>query len=104
MLDSLVQAEDPPRGWELIAVDNASSDGTGDLLRSYADRLPITVLTEAKRGKNRALNHALEFAKGDFYIFTDDDVLVPTHWLAKWRQLADEHPDFDLFAGRTKVL
>jgi len=104
MLDSLVQADAPPGGWELIAVDNASSDGTGDLLRSYVGRLPITVLSEPTRGKNRALNHALEFAKGDFYVFTDDDVLVPKHWLVKWRQLADERQSFQLFAGRTRVL
>ena len=104
MLDSLARQETPAGAWELIAVDNASTDRTGEILRSYESRLPITVLEEPVNGKNRALNRALDIAKGDFYIFTDDDVIVPENWLVKWREIADARPEFDLFAGRSKVL
>lgn len=104
MLDSLTQLQAPPGGWKLITVDNASSDGTGDVMRSYADRLPITVLTEPISGKNRALNRALGLAEGDFYIFTDDDVVVREDWLIKWREIADAQPSYDLFAGFTRPL
>ncbi|MBN9555641.1 MAG: glycosyltransferase family 2 protein, partial [Alphaproteobacteria bacterium] len=98
MLDSMTRLTPPPDGWQLIAVDNASSDRTGAVLRSYADRLPITVLEEPAKGKNRALNRALEVARGDFHIFTDDDVLVPEDWLVKWHAAAKAHPSYDLFA------
>jgi len=103
MLDSMTRLKPPPGGWELVAVDNASSDGTAALLRSYADRLPITVLDEPAKGKNRALNRALGAARGDFYIFTDDDVLVPDDWLIAWHYAATAHPDYNLFAGRTSA-
>jgi glucosyl-dolichyl phosphate glucuronosyltransferase len=104
MLDSLARQDLPAAAWELVAVDNASTDRTSEILRSYESRIPITVLEEPINGKNRALNRALDVAKGDFYIFTDDDVIVPENWLLKWREVADAQPEFDLFAGRSKVL
>lgn len=104
MLDALVSAKPPAGGWKLIAVDNASDDGSGDVLRSYADRLPIIVLHEPAKGKNVALNRALEAAQGDFYVFTDDDVLPGDEWLVQWRLIADAQPDFHLFAGLTSSL
>ena len=104
MMDSLLAAREPAGGWKLIAVDNASTDRTGDILRSYEGRLPVTVLVEPVAGKNRALNRALEQAEGDFYIFTDDDVVVCPDWLVAWHETADAHPDYDLFAGSTRPL
>lgn len=104
MLDGLTRLQAPPGGWELIAVDNASSDGSADVMRSYADRLPITVLHEPVNGKNRALNRALDVAQGDFYVFTDDDIIVSEDWLIQWRAAADAQPSFDLFAGCTLPL
>src|SRR5690606_12581375 len=59
MLDGLMGCRAPRGGWRLVAVDNASTDGTGEILRSYADRLPLTILYEPQPGKNRALNRAL---------------------------------------------
>ncbi len=103
-LDSITKVEAPPGGWRLIAVDNASTDGTGDLLRSYEDRIPLTVLLEPRPGKNIALNRAIDIADGDLYVFTDDDVVVRTDWLAQWRAVADAQPDYELFAGRTQAL
>ena len=104
MLDGLTRLREPRGGWRLIAVDNASTDDTGDIMRSYADRLPITVLHEPTPGKNRALNRALEAAEGDLYVFTDDDVVVGEDWLQQWREVADAQPDFAVFAGRTVPL
>jgi glycosyltransferase involved in cell wall biosynthesis len=104
VMDAFAALQAPEGGWKLIAVDNASTDGTGDVMRAYAGRLPLTVLTEPMPGKNRALNRALELAEGDFYIFADDDVVVGRDWLVAWREAADAHPDYDLFAGCTKPL
>ena len=104
MLDGLTKLQVPAGGWKLIAVDNASTDGSGEIMRSYADRLPITVLYEPVNGKNRALNLALDHAEGDFYILTDDDVIVRDDWLVRWRDAADSQTSFDLFAGFTRSI
>jgi glycosyltransferase involved in cell wall biosynthesis len=102
MLASLAAAEAPSGGWKLIAVDNASTDATPQILRSFADRLPLTVLSEPVAGKNRALNLALGEAQGDLFVFCDDDVLVAPDWLTQWRAAADAHPEFALLAGATR--
>ena len=104
MMDGFSALRAPSGGWKLIAVDNGSTDGSGDVMRSYADRIPLTVITEMTPGKNRALNRALDLAEGDFYIFTDDDVVVQNDWLEKWREIADSHQDYDLFAGCVRPL
>ena len=100
-LESLARARAPRGGWKLIAVDNASTDNTFEILKSFEARLPLTVLQEGVPGKNRSLNKALEIAQGDFYVFCDDDVIVAPDWLEAWRKAADEQTDFDLFAGST---
>ena len=103
-LDSLVSATPPKGGWKLVAVDNASTDASREILQSYRDRLPITVLHEPTPGKNRALNLALGRARGDLYVFCDADVVVATDWLVRWREAADAHPQFDIFAGLSEPL
>lgn len=100
MLDSLTRLVPPPGGWKLVAVDNGSTDGSGDLLRSFAGRLPLTVLSEPAKGKNRALNRGLEIAEGDLVVLTDDDIVASGGWLTAWAAVADRLPGFDIFGGR----
>lgn len=99
MLDAMTKLKPPAAGWRIIAVDNGSTDSTLDILRGYVGLLPLTVLNEPKRGKNRALNLAIEQVHGDLIVFTDDDVLPRTDWLCNIRQGADMNPDYDIFGG-----
>lgn len=104
MLESLTRLEAPAGGFKVIAVNNASTDETAAILESYKDRLPLTVLYEAGKGKNRAINQALPLAEGDFYIFCDDDIVVPPDWLKCWREVADANAEYDVFGGVTLPL
>lgn len=99
MLQSLTCCAAPEGGWHLIAVDNASNDNSYKILESYKDVLPLTLLREQRRGKNFALNTAIEAAKGDLVIFTDDDVIVDSNWLVKYRQQADLRSEISIFGG-----
>jgi glycosyltransferase involved in cell wall biosynthesis len=100
MLDSLTRLTPPPGGWKLVAVDNASTDDSGDLLRSFTGRLPLTVLSEPAKGKNRALNRGLEIAEGDLVVLTDDDIVADADWLKTWASVAGRLREFDIFGGR----
>ncbi len=65
---------------EIICVDNASIDGTAQILHSWATRYPnlITVLEEKKKGAPHARNTGLAAAKGKWVQFLDaDDRLLP---------------------------
>lgn len=99
MLDALTRLETAHR-WRVIAVDNASDDDTANVLNGHADRLPLTVLSEPRRGKNRALNRALEVVQGELVVFTDDDVVVETDWIDSLADCVIQNPEFDVFGGR----
>jgi glycosyltransferase involved in cell wall biosynthesis len=100
MLESLTRQNPPPGGWKLVAVDNGSTDGSDDLLRSFTGRLPLTVLSEPAKGKNRALNRGLEIAEGELVVLTDDDIVARADWLTTWAAVADRLGEFDIFGGR----
>lgn len=100
VLEAFAALQPPPGGWKLIAVENGSTDGTPAVLDSFRSRLPLTVLRAPAPGKNRALNLGLAQAQGDLVVLTDDDVLPAPDWLLRWREAADENPDWDLFGGR----
>lgn len=65
--------------WELIAVDDGSSDSSLEILQSYAEKNQrINVLSKKNEGVSIARNIALEQTKGEYVYFADaDDVLMP---------------------------
>ena len=89
----------PSGGWKLVIVDNASADGTRDVVHRFRSSLPLTYCEEPRPGKNRALLTALREAEGDLFVFSDDDAIPDPAWLASLRRAADERADFDVFAG-----
>jgi L-malate glycosyltransferase len=99
VLNAYLRLEAPPGGWKLFIVDNGSTDETKQVVASFGDRLPVSYLFEAKRGKNAALNSALPMVEGDLVVFTDDDAPPRPDWLVQLRIAADNHPEFSLFGG-----
>ncbi|MBX3024629.1 glycosyltransferase family 2 protein [bacterium] len=100
VLDAHARLRPPPGGWKLVVVDNGSDDGSAAVAAGFADRLPLQLLSEPRRGKNRALNRGLRELAGDLAVFTDDDSLPAPDWLIRLRAAADTHPDFGIFGGR----
>jgi glucosyl-dolichyl phosphate glucuronosyltransferase len=90
--------------WELLVVNNNCSDATDDLLESASTRLPIRRLFEPKPGKSHALNLALRKARGDFIVWTDDDVLVEEGWLEGFAATARRYPHATVFGGPIQPL
>lgn len=99
-LESFTHLDSPRGGWNIIAVDNASTDNTSAILHSFADTLPLTILYQPKRGKNAALNTAIPHIKGDLIVFTDDDVVAQSDWLTRFQEVSKEQPDYAIFGGK----
>lgn len=99
MLQALRGLTPPRRPWSILAVDNASTDATPDILRAAARDLPIQVLTCPTPGKTAALAHAAAHVRGDLVVFTDDDVEPAPDWLTAFEAAADAHPEAGLFGG-----
>jgi len=70
--------------WELLVVDNNSSDDTRAVVEEFArsSGLDVRYVFEGKQGKSNALNTGVREARGEKLAFTDDDVIVDAQWLA----------------------
>jgi glycosyltransferase involved in cell wall biosynthesis len=89
----------PDTTWELLVVNNNCTDETEQVVRSFADQLPIRHLFEAQPGQSAARNLAVREATGEYLVWTDDDVLVDRDWLAAYRRAFDRWPDAAVFGG-----
>ena len=79
---SSLKALDYPEGaYEVIIVDNGSTDGTPRILDSHSSWPYIKLLSETKRGASPARNRGIESANGDIIAFTDADCAVTDTWL-----------------------
>jgi glucosyl-dolichyl phosphate glucuronosyltransferase len=96
---SLVVAED--LNWELLVVDNNSSDSTRQVVETFAPtaNFPVRYIFEKRQGRSAALNAGIAEAKGEIVAFTDDDVLLHPDWLSNLKRTFDES-DCAAFAGR----
>lgn len=83
--------------WEVVVVDNGSSDSTVARALSWQGRLPGLRIEHAPGGGlNRARNAGAEAAAGDLLAFCDGDDVVAPGWL---EALASAAPDADLVGG-----
>ena len=73
----------PEGPWEVIVVDNNSSDDTRDAVASAGRDFPAPLhyLFEAEQGRSPALNAGIRAARGEIIVTTDDDVRVEPEWL-----------------------
>jgi len=94
-LDSLLAQTDPD--FEIVAVDDGSSDEGGAIAKSYAAKdARLRVLTRPPQGIVTALNAGLAACRGRIVARMDaDDVAVPTR-LASQRAFLKAHPEIDL--------
>ena len=79
-----VAASTMPEGieWEVLVVDNNSSDQTRELVEDFCSRHPrVRYLFEPHQGKSYALNSGIREARGEVLAFLDDDVTVDPSWL-----------------------
>jgi glycosyltransferase involved in cell wall biosynthesis len=69
--------------WEVLVVDNNSSDQTREVVEQFCRRHPgrFRYLFEGQSGKSYALNSGIRAARGVILAFIDDDVTVESTWL-----------------------
>lgn len=84
-----------PEAFEIIVVDNNSTDDTQKMAGSFSKHFPnYAVLGEERQGLSHARNRGWRVAKSEYVAFIDDDAKVPPDWLEKVIAVIDEyHPD-----------
>jgi glycosyltransferase involved in cell wall biosynthesis len=89
------------RPWELIVVDNGSTDKTADVVQNFIKTGGVRgiYLFEPAPGKSKGLNSALEHASGEIVAFTDDDCYPASDFLSRiWSAFDD--PSVGYIGGR----
>jgi glycosyltransferase involved in cell wall biosynthesis len=92
------------RDWELLVVDDGSTDDTPAVLRAFADETRIRAFRQANSGQAVARNLALRHARGRYVAFLDSD----NRWLPdKLRCQVDyleAHPEVDVLYGGIRLI
>ena len=67
---------------EVLVVDNASTDATAEVISAcHLLHLPVRYIHEPRQGKGYAYNAGMAAARGQVFLFTDDDVRPPKNWI-----------------------
>jgi glycosyltransferase involved in cell wall biosynthesis len=78
--------------WEVIVVDNGSTDRTREIAESFRSRLPqLRILSVERRGRHHACNAGAIEARGRSVIFVDADDEMAPGFLEAMRRGLDEH-------------
>jgi len=94
----------PDVQWEVVVVDNNSSDETRKVCDDVSAKLPLRYVFEARQGKSYALNTAAQVTHGNLLLFTDDDVDVQPGWVGAMLGAFERHPEKCFFGGRVVPL
>jgi len=83
-LAGIVRQNYPADRWELLVIDNNSTDDTGEVVASFGVSMPAPRhVVETKQGLDHGRNRAIAEAQGDFIVLVDDDILVEPDWLSQ---------------------
>lgn len=69
--------------FEVIVVNNNSTDNTSRIAQTFNDRLNLKVITQQRKGRSPARKKGFDHVIGDLIFSTDSDCEVPNDWIEK---------------------
>ncbi len=101
-LYSMLGQESKGVRYEVVVVDNNSSDATREVVKSYMEQghENLRYVFEAKQGVSHARNTGIAEARAEIIAFADDDVRVTKDWVANIKAEFDAHPEIDFLGGK----
>jgi glycosyltransferase involved in cell wall biosynthesis len=101
-LESVLAQQAAGVNYEVIIVDNNSSDKTREVVESFIARGETNVryVFEDKQGLSHARNAGISQARAPIIAFTDDDVRADRDWVVAIKRAFDEHPEVAFVGGK----
>lgn len=104
-IESLLNQAFPAECYEIVVVDDGSSDETPSVVQEIrGGECPSVQYVRSKgRGLNVARDDGLRTARADLIAFVDDDVLAPDTWLKALAEGSSRHPSAECFGGAVRL-
>lgn len=103
-LKSLAEQSADISGYEVIVVDNNSTDKTQEVANSFIKKYPnFRYVKEPEQGLSHARNRGVKEARGEIVAFIDDDAIAEKNWLSAIL-FAFEDPSISCIGGRIELL
>ncbi|MDJ0650396.1 MAG: glycosyltransferase [Xenococcaceae cyanobacterium MO_188.B19] len=94
-------------GWEVIVVNNASTDKTAQVASEFWPKetpVPLRVIHEPKLGLSNARHRGLIEAKYEVISFVDDDNWVCPEWVELVSEIMNQHPEVGACGGQSEAV
>ena len=85
----VTRIQDCPVAFEVVVVDNASSDNTPELVREFATGSTLSLRPRGEVGLSHAKNAGVRASTSSLIVFTDDDVVLDRRWLRSFARCAN---------------
>ncbi|MBO0341228.1 glycosyltransferase [Flagellimonas profundi] len=82
LLESL-QKQDYQKNFEVVIVEDGSSESSEDIVRRFQDKLNISYYFKENSGPGDSRNFGMQNAKGNYYIILDSDCILPKQYLSE---------------------
>jgi len=108
LIECLIAQEYPKDMYEILIVNDRSTDRTEEIIKGYAEKYPnvnyitITETNPNLMGKQNALDFGIRAAKGEIILLTDADCIIGKHWVKNMVKMFNS-PDVGLVVGKTEI-
>ena len=102
VLKSLAENDFPTEQYEIVLVNNNSTDNTIQECARFKQDFPNVVMREfmeTNQGLSYARNRGIQESKGDILVYVDDDALVNKEYLRTYADFFATHPEIDAAGG-----
>ncbi|MEM9219188.1 MAG: glycosyltransferase [Cyanobacteria bacterium P01_F01_bin.150] len=92
--------------WELLVIDNASTDGTAEFIKEYwpNDQLhQLRIIREEKLGAIHARQRAIQEARYNYLSYIDDDNWISSNWVAEIYRIFENQPTVGIISCPSKA-
>lgn len=106
-LQHIAENDFPPSQYEIVLIDNNSTDHTSKECQHFAETFPevsFRYFIEYSQGLSFARNRGMQEARGEFFVFLDDDAFVTPDYLSRLAHRLEEYPDATAFGGKITPL